>query len=84
MMVCRNGMHPDIGLIVYDVNVLGFKCSQQTAQLIDKAIRSIVDDCYKRVCKLIEKNKNKLQKLADELLIRETMDAQQVRQVVGI
>ncbi|MCS7338711.1 MAG: ATP-dependent zinc metalloprotease FtsH [Verrucomicrobiae bacterium] len=56
--------------------------SEQTAREIDDEIRRIIDECYKRAEELINNNRDKLEALANALLEYETLDGDQVREIV--
>jgi cell division protease FtsH len=52
--------------------------SQKTAEVIDAAIRKLIDEAYEKAAKLVEDNKDKLDSLAKALLKYETLDAEDV------
>jgi len=52
--------------------------SDETLQQIDEAIRKIMRDCYERAQKLLEENRDKLEKLAKALNRYETLNADEV------
>ena len=58
--------------------------SEETAKIIDEEIKRIVDECYQRATKLIEDNKKKLKSLADALLEKEVLDAQEVKCIINL
>jgi cell division protease FtsH len=58
--------------------------SNETAQLIDQEVRNIVDNCYIRAKEELEKHKDKLKLLAEKLLDKEVMDAEEVRALIGL
>ncbi|MFW7380847.1 MAG: ATP-dependent zinc metalloprotease FtsH [Oligoflexus sp.] len=83
-MVNRYGMCREVGFISYDeanntylgdnsVN-FGVSHSQETAHLIDSAVRAIVDKCYHRAQELLEHNRDILEVSAKTLLARETLE----------
>ena len=87
-MVCSYGMSERLGLINYAGNeqhlFLGRDItraedfSQETAREIDLEIRRIIDEQCERVRQLLSANREKLEKLAEALLEKETMDAHEV------
>ena len=91
-MVCQYGMSEALGPLVYGRSTgevfLGRdyheekNYSEQTAIQIDNEIRSIVQGCYDRARKLLEDNRDKLDSLAQELMKREVMDAEEIRDAV--
>jgi len=56
--------------------------SEETAKIIDKELRKIIDGCYKRAKNLLTKNKHKLEKLATALLEKETLDGEEVDEIL--
>ncbi len=57
--------------------------SEETAQKIDSEVRRIIDECYERAIKLLEENKEKLEKLARALLDKEVLQTEEVKQIIG-
>ncbi len=57
-------------------------CSEQTAYLIDKEVRNIIDKNYERARKILEENIDKLHIMADALIKYETIDAAQIKQIM--
>jgi cell division protease FtsH len=57
--------------------------SDQTARLIDEEIRQIIDQCYQKAKEELTKNKDKLKILADTLLEKEVLDADEVKKILG-
>ena len=49
---------------------------------IDKEMRAVVDDCYERTRHLLTEKRDKLELLATTLLEKETLDGEQVRQLM--
>ncbi len=56
--------------------------SESTAQQIDEEIRSITRKAYESAKKLIEENKDKLDRIAKALLKYETLDAADVKEII--
>jgi cell division protease FtsH len=52
--------------------------SERTAEAIDSEVKKITDQAYKSAKELIEKNKDKLERIAKALLKYETLDADDV------
>ena len=87
-MVCEWGMSESIGPLTYGKKeeqvFLGrdFAQSQDysegTAISIDQEIKKIVTDNYERARELLSSHKEELLRIAEELLIREVLDADQV------
>ncbi len=57
--------------------------SDDTAREIDEEIRQTIDDCYSQACKLLEDNRDKLDRLAEALLAFEVLDAEEVKRVLA-
>ncbi len=57
--------------------------SDHTARLIDEEIRAIIDGCYQKAKEELSKNKDKLKILADTLLEKEVLDAEEVKKLLG-
>ena len=88
-MVLDWGMSERLGLIHYSdenkaiVPDFGPKeYSDKTADLIDQEVKAIIDEAYGHTSKLIEANRDKLQRLAQALLKYETLGADEVQQVM--
>ena len=56
--------------------------SEKTAQLVDDEIKAIVDGQLDRARKIVSENRDKLDIIANELLIRETIDGADVYKIV--
>jgi cell division protease FtsH len=57
--------------------------SEDTAIRIDQELKRIVTTNYERARTLLETHRVALNRIADELLIREVLDADQVRRIVS-
>jgi cell division protease FtsH len=89
-MVCELGMSQKLGPIAYgeqEENVfLGREMatrrddfSEATAREIDEEVRRIVEEQYERARKVIRENRDRLDRLAEALLERETLDAEEIQ-----
>jgi cell division protease FtsH len=58
--------------------------SEQTAVVIDEEIRRIIDECYARAKDILTTHKDELKKLAEALLEKEVLDANEVKKIVGL
>ena len=58
--------------------------SEETAKIVDEEVKRIVGECHGRAKKLIEDNKKKLKLLADALLEKEVLDAQEVKRIINL
>lgn len=93
-MVCEFGMSKRLGNLTFgkkDRQVfLGRDLmrekdySESTAILIDEEVRRIVDSCFKRAHELLSQHRDKLKLLSERLLEKETLEAKEVRELVGI
>jgi len=92
-MVTRYGMTDALGTMVYAENegevFLGrsvtktTNMSEQTMQMVDREIRKIIDEQYATARKLIEDNKDKMHAMAAALLEYETIDTEQIDDVMA-
>ena len=88
-MVTKFGMSDKLGTMVYaDENqesIFGGSksISEATQQVVDSEIRLILDNQYKVARKLIEKNKKKIEVMAKALLKYETIDSDQINDVMA-
>ena len=92
-MVTQFGMSDQLGMVQYggdnEYVFLGRDMAQakdyseDTAQLIDTEVKVIINGAYKRAQKLLNENHSKVQVIADTLKEYETLDAQQVEQIVN-
>ena len=57
--------------------------SEQTMQKVDSVIRRIIDEQYALARKLIEENKDKMHAMANALLEWETIDSDQIDDIMG-
>lgn len=56
--------------------------SDKTAELVDAEIRSWLDNAHRDATKLLTKNRKTVEKLANELLNRETLTGDEIREIV--
>ncbi|MDR0474579.1 MAG: ATP-dependent zinc metalloprotease FtsH [Treponema sp.] len=92
-MVCEWGMAETLGPITYGQEdepiFLGKEIarhkdySEDTARRIDEAIKSILDDGRAEAERILKANKEKLESLADALLIQETLTDDEIRSMLG-
>ena len=91
-MVTEWGMSEKLGPLAYGENeqevFLGHSVTQKknisenTAQEIDKEVRKIVDEAYKKARLIIKKNINQLHRLAKGLLKHETLTGEEIKDVI--
>ena len=91
-MVCEWGMSEKLGPLAYgkkeesiflgrDYGSATQDYSEQTAQEIDQEVRGIVQRQYEKVKDLLGENREQARALADALIERETLDAEEIRAV---
>ena len=91
-MVCNWGMSEELGPITFGRReehiFLGREIShpkdfsEETARLIDHAMKNLVEGCYQRAKDLLATHRAELQALAQALLERETLDAKEIDQII--
>lgn len=91
-MVCEWGMSETMGPLAYGKKeeqiFLGREIAQHqdyseaTAITIDKEVKEIVGKSYKRAKKLVQDNQKTLDKIAEALLERETLDGYEIDKIV--
>lgn len=57
--------------------------SGETAKLIDSEVRSIIDQCYATAKQILTDNRDKLDAMADALMKYETIDAEQIDDIMS-
>ena len=91
-MILTWGMSDELGLISYEPD-MGLQdrmyllpgekeYSERTAETIDSEVKKITEEAYKKAKELIQKNKDKLQRIAKALLKYETLDADDVKVIL--
>ena len=68
--------------LMFDRMVHDRPYSEDTAKLIDSEVEALIQEAAKRAEEVLSANKSLLKKLADELLDKETIDADQVVEVL--
>ncbi|MFC6335449.1 ATP-dependent zinc metalloprotease FtsH [Pseudomonas sp. CCM 7891] len=61
----------------------GTSFSGETAKLIDSEVRSIIDQCYGTAKQILTDNRDKLDAMADALMKYETIDAEQIDDIMA-
>jgi cell division protease FtsH len=87
-MVCEFGMNDKLGPRTFgrrDREIFLGKdfmrernYSEETAEMIDREVKEIIDRSYRRACELLRKNRDRLTRLANNLLEREVLDGAEV------
>lgn len=57
--------------------------SGETARQIDEEVRRIIDECYATAKKLLVENRDKLDAMAEALMKYETIDAEQIDDIMN-
>jgi cell division protease FtsH len=85
-LICEWGMSDIIGPVAYlqeQGSFLGGQSmasnhSEQTARLIDSEVKRIIGECYEETRQLLHDNNKLLHKLAEALLVNETVDGEEI------
>ncbi len=79
-MVAMFGMSEEFGMMAlgsvrsqYLDGGYGLDCAQDTAAVMDRAVKAILDVCYQEAVKVIRENRDDMDKVADYLLAKETI-----------
>ncbi len=93
-MVCLYGMSPKVGLVHCGQKPLPFlaepleahlqrDCSEQTAREIDEEVKRILDEAKQTAASLLAAHRDQLERVAAELLVRETLDADAFHELIA-
>ncbi|NNL10500.1 MAG: ATP-dependent zinc metalloprotease FtsH, partial [Pseudomonadales bacterium] len=93
-MVTKWGLSEKLGPLLYDESqeevFLGKSAgnaasnvSGNTRNAIDVEVRNIIDECYAKAKQLLEDNRDKLDMMADALMKYETIDAEQINDIMA-
>lgn len=58
--------------------------SQAMQEKIDNEVKKIIDSCYKEAIEIVKKNRKTLDKIANALLEKETLDRDEFEKIVGV
>ncbi|WP_106418829.1 ATP-dependent zinc metalloprotease FtsH [Salinicola tamaricis] len=92
-MVAKWGLSDEMGPLMYDEDEShqflggpgqggGKLNSGETSTRLDKEIRRIIDECYTTAEKILEENRDKLDLMAEALMQYETIDADQLKDIM--
>ncbi len=88
-MIARYGMSQELGLLspatVQNQYLDGnsyLDCSQETSALVDKAARKLLDRCYAEDKQVLTDNRELLDDIADELLLKETITGEEMMAII--
>lgn len=93
-MVTKWGLSQEMGPLMYDEGseevFLGRSATQssqsisgETRRRIDQEVRKIIDDCYSASETILKENFDKLHVMADALMLYETIDAEQIDDIMA-
>ena len=87
-MVVRFGMSPKLGPINLTQPGDGAGTvehfSEETAKLLDEEVRRIVDECHREAVRLLTENRDRLDRLAEAVLKKDTLDQDEIYAATGI
>jgi cell division protease FtsH len=92
-MVAKWGLSEEMGPIMYDEDEShqflgapgqggGKMKSGETISKLDKEVRKVIDDCYAQAKQILEENRDKLDAMAEALMKYETIDADQLKDIM--
>jgi cell division protease FtsH len=91
-LVTKYGMSKDLGPITFgkteDLIFLGREImternySEETAQKIDKEVTEIIKKCYNDAKKILKDNFDKLEKVAQKLIEKETLEKEELEKII--
>ncbi|RUR30826.1 ATP-dependent zinc metalloprotease FtsH [Vreelandella andesensis] len=93
-MVAKWGLSNEMGPIMYDEDEShqflggpgqggGKLKSGETTSRLDKEVRKIIDECYEQARQILEDNRDKLDAMAEALMKYETIDADQLKDIMA-
>ena len=92
-MVCLYGMSETIGLahcaerqgafLAARDGAMERDCSEATASKIDDEVKRLLDDCYAQSRKILLDHRDQLDRVAGELLRKESLDAPTFQELIG-
>jgi cell division protease FtsH len=89
-MVYEWGMSAKMGPLKYTEDHAGWTgqessvaVSEQTRRELDEEVRRLIDEQYRRSGEIIDNNRQAIERIAEALLEWETLDADQVRRLIG-
>ncbi|MCO4786555.1 MAG: ATP-dependent zinc metalloprotease FtsH [Marinomonas atlantica] len=88
-MVTKWGLSEELGAFAYEEDdqqsMTGSKnnyFSPETGKKLDSEVRGIIDRCYQKSTQILEENREKLEVMADALMVYETIDANQIKEIM--
>jgi len=86
-MVVRWGMSPKLGPINLTQpgdGAAGEHFSEETARLLDEEVRRIVDECHREAVRLLTENRDRMDRLAEAVLKKDTLDQDEIYAATGL
>jgi cell division protease FtsH len=87
-MVARFGMSPKLGPLNLtqpgDGAASTEHFSEETAKILDEEVRRIVDECHRESVRLLTENRDRLDRLAEAVLKKDTLDQDEIYAATGI
>jgi cell division protease FtsH len=86
-MVARFGMSPKLGPLNLTQPGDGATTehfSEETSKLLDEEVRRIVEECHREAVRLLTENRDRLDRLAEAVLKKDTLDQDEIYAVTGI
>ncbi len=92
-MVCEWGMGENMGPVSYHHNESVFlgrdlvqqrEYSEETSREIDSEVRRILEEAEKNAMEILKRQRDKLDKLSAELLKRETLNSEEIDEILGL
>jgi len=94
MMVCEWGMSDELGPVRYGEKegpvflgkdlVTRKNFSEKVHEIIDNEVNKIISDAYNRTVELLKKSRKKLEALANAVLEKETLSAEEITKILGL
>ena len=88
-LVTMYGMSEKFGMVAlatvqsqYLDGAAGMNCAQETAAAVDREVMAIISDCFSDSLKILEENRELLDKVADYLLVKETITGQEMMAIL--
>ena len=58
--------------------------SEETSKLLDEEVRRIVDECHRDAVRLLTENRDRLDRLAEAVLKKDTLDQDEIYVAAGL
>ncbi len=84
-MIAQWGMSQKLGAISYPLDAkdtINLRLSETTASLIDNEVSTLIANCEKVTLAILEQNKSKLEKLAQALIEKESLNDVQIKEIL--